>query len=262
MARDPTDDATTCGANCDSDPGFEPPAVADRLARLPDPAMREAVLAGILERLSPARAAWLLDTFATVGRAGGASFDLSLLAAVDLAGGERLDDEERARIYTAACEHRLEAAQELLYSEDVAPDRSAAIPRPLTPGTRPLTLGERKSLARSWRRDVLERLIVDPHADVVRLLLANPHVTEADILKIATARRSSGPVLNLIIQARRWSCRPRVRFALIRNPKLPLATALRLLGLLNRTELRELSQDPQLRGRLAEGITRRLKPLP
>ncbi len=241
--------------------GPDPDAVARRLARLPDPRMREAVLDHILEDLSPHQAAWLLDTLATVGRAGGPPFDLSLLAAVDLAGGDRISYARRSRIFQAAFELRLEAARELLFSDALVPDERAAAPRPLVPGTRPLTLGERKSLARSWRRDVLERLVVDPHADVVRLLLANPHMTEDDILRIATARRTTGSVLNLVVQSRRWSCRARVRRALIRNPRLPVSTALRLVGLLNRTELREIASDPHLPLRLFAAIQRRLAPV-
>jgi hypothetical protein len=233
---------------------------AHRLARLPDRRMRSARLGEMLRALSPIDAAWLLDSLATAGRAGGPPFDIALLAAVDLTGGDDLDYALRRAIFVAAESCGLLACKELLHTDLDVTDDAGAAPRPLVPGTRPLTLGERKALARSWRRDVLERLLVDPHTDVVKLLLANPHVTEEDILKISTSRRSPSAVLMLVLQAGRWGLRPRIRRALLRNPNLPLATSLRLVGLLNRTELRELAADPSLPESLLHALGRRLRP--
>lgn len=238
----------------------DPLRVAQALAVLPDRRMRRARLKEIIVACTPSQAAWLLDTFATVGRAGGPPFDLSLLAAVDLATGDHLEVDQRRAIFEAADAHALLSCKELLLADgDLRDDEDARL-RPAMPGARPLTLGERKALARSWRRDVLERLIADPHADVVELLLANPHVTERDILRIATSRRSSPGVLMLVLQARRWGPRPRLRRALVRNPNLPLAIALRLVGLLNRQEMRELAGDPGLPAPLAAALGRRLRP--
>lgn len=223
--------------------------------------MRAAKLGEIVCALCPEEAAWLLDTLATAGRAGGPPFDVSLLAAVDLTSSESLDYDTRREIYVIAERHQLAACKELLFVEHAQePSEKACAPRPLVPGTRPLTLGERKSLARSNDRTTLERLVVDPHADVVALLLGNPHMTEADILRIATSRRSSAVVLQLVLDARRFGTRPRVRRALLRNPNLPLATALRLVGLLNRAEQRELADDPTLHPSLLVAVKRRLAP--
>jgi hypothetical protein len=235
--------------------------VAQRLAALPERDMRVARLAELVTAATPVQAAWLLDALATAGRAGGPPFDVSLLAAVDLLGDDRLPYAHRRSIYQAAEAHGLLACMDLLSSSHVLGEAQGAEPRPLTPGTRPLTLGERKSLARSWDRTVLERLLADPHADVVRLLLANPHVTEDDILRIATARHASAAVLGLVLRSRRFGIAPRVRRALVRNPRLPQATALRLLGLLNRRELEEIARDPHLPPRLRAAVRRRLRPL-
>ena len=242
-------------------PEIDATAVAQRLAVLPERSMRQARLLEIVTACAPVEAAWLLDTLATAGRAGGPPFDVSLLAAVDLTSGETLPYEARRAIFEAAESLQLHACKELLLTDKDTPSEGRAEPRPLVPGTRPLTLGERKSLARSWRRDVLERLLTDPHEDVVKLLLANPHVTETDILKIATSRRSSAAVLNLILRSKKWGSSPRVRKALVRNPGLPLATGLRLLGLLNRADLRELANDPSLPSSMQASLRRRLRPV-
>ena len=57
---------------------------------------------------------------------------------------------------------------------------------------RPLTLGERKSLARRPDRAMLDRLLHDPHPDVIRRLLRNPRLTEDDVVRLA-ARRPGRP---------------------------------------------------------------------
>lgn len=223
--------------------------------------MRTARLGELLTECSPDEGAWLLDSLATAGRAGGPPYDLALLAAVDLTREGELPYETRRALFEAARSAGLQACEELLFSTRVAARAGAGEPRPLVPGTRPVTLGERKALARSWRRDVLERLVVDPHADVVRLLLANPHVTESDIVRIATSRRSHADILELVLASRRFGTRPRVRRALVRNPNLAIGTGLRLVGLLNAAELRELSSDPALDPRLGAAIRRRLRPV-
>ena len=76
-----------------------------------------------------------------------------------------------------------------------------------------------------------------------------------------TARRSSAAVLGRLLESPRWSTRARVRRALVGNPRLPVASALRLVGLLNETELRDVALDPNLPDQLRLAIDRRLRPL-
>ena len=239
----------------------DPLDVALRLAALPDRAMRAARLGELLEHRDPKDGAWLLDALASVGRAGGPPYSIGLLAAVDLVGSDRLGYDLRRAIYDAADACGLAACKDLLFEVECGSDRGAAAPRALQPGTRPLTLGERKSLARSWRRDVLMRLIADPHVDVVERLLENPHLTEDDVLRIATARRSSAAVLALLLRSPKWSRSPRIRRALVRNPRLPLQIALRLVGLLDSVELRDIAKDAHLAPQLREALDRRLRPV-
>ncbi|MFO0636413.1 MAG: hypothetical protein U0168_26580 [Nannocystaceae bacterium] len=239
---------------------LDPRAVATRLSALPARAMRAARLGELLRSSDPHDAAWLLDALATAGRAGGPPFSIGLLAAVDLLGAAGLDDEARAAIHAAAEAHGLSACRDLLGEVELEGDARAAAPRPLVPGGRPLTLGERKAMARSWSRDVLVKLLVDPHADVVALLLANPHLTEDDVLRIATHRRSSAAILLLVLRSAKWSLSPRVRRALVRNPRMPLPVALRLVGLLDAGELRDIAADAHLAPRLRDAVLRRLQP--
>jgi hypothetical protein len=109
---------------------------------------------------------------------------------------------------------------------------------------RPLSLGERKSLARKPDRHMMERLLRDPHPDVIRMVLANPRVTEEDVLAVAARRPVRPDVLTEIARNPRWAHRGRIRMALVLNPDTPLEIAAPVAGLLMRHELRLVASSP------------------
>jgi hypothetical protein len=111
---------------------------------------------------------------------------------------------------------------------------------------RPLTLGERKSLARTHDRTLIQRVVRDPHPDVVRIVLENPALTEEDVIRICAARPNDPKVLQAVYRNRRWVVRYRPRNALVRNPDTPLDIALLLSPLLRRQELREAASSSEL----------------
>lgn len=118
--------------------------------------------------------------------------------------------------------------------------------RPLRPTDRPLTLGERKALARTHQREQLLLMIRDPHPMVVAILLDNPHVIESDVVKMAAARPAVPESLALIAAHARWSVRHPVKRALVLNPSTPLADAIRIATTLRAQDLTELVNDASL----------------
>jgi hypothetical protein len=124
--------------------------------------------------------------------------------------------------------------------------RSLAPERPLRPTGRPLTLGERKALARTHDRQQILLLLRDPHPAVIAILLDNPHMTEADIVRIAAARPAVPASLALVAAHARWSVRHAVKRALVLNPSTPLADAIRIATTLRSQELRALAADESL----------------
>jgi len=109
------------------------------------------------------------------------------------------------------------------------------LPRPKEP------VGYRISLARKALAGVIERLLFDPDARVVRVLLGNPRLTEAEVLKLAAARRAGPESLEAIAQNDDWIARYPVKVALANNPATPTRIVLALLPYLLRQDLRELS---------------------
>lgn len=108
---------------------------------------------------------------------------------------------------------------------------------------RPVTLGERKSLARRRDRHLLARVLADPHPEVIRLLLGNPLIVEADIVRLAARRPLAPNVAREIAGSARWMVRYPVRLSLVKNPGTPRDVTLWLVPLLRGPDLEELSTD-------------------
>ncbi len=160
--------------------------------------------------------------------------------------------ETRQRLYAAAVGRGQHSIGRLFYAvspQTVASrqlDKQLAPERPLKPTGRPLTLGERKSLARTHDREQLLMLLRDPHPAVVAILLDNPHLTEPDVVRVAATRPSVPDSLATIAHHPRWSVRHAVKRALVLNPATPLADAMRIATTLRAAELVELAADPSL----------------
>lgn len=126
---------------------------------------------------------------------------------------------------------------------------------------RPLTLGERKSLARNQNRDMLDRLLRDPHPHVIRNILANPRITEDDIVRLAAKRPTFPDIQAEIAKSPKWSVRQRVRMAIVQNPYTPPSIAVPILSLLVRPELGQVAAatdiPPIVRGAALELLDRR-----
>lgn len=217
-------------------------ALARKLAALPEPQMREHVLVEFLCATDPGRAAVVLAEIHAKGRSGGPPFSVALRTVFGVLSREVLGYERQAALYEAAKEGGHEAVMLMLYT-------SSAAEQPRSAGAsaqHELTLGHRKSLARSRDPEVLERLIVSPEPEVVRNLLANPRVTEDDVIRLAAQRPADPAVQREICASARWIKRYRVRRALVLNPYTPLDIGIRLLGFLTVGDLTLVRTSPML----------------
>jgi hypothetical protein len=130
---------------------------------------------------------------------------------------------------------------------------------------RELTVGERRSLARSNNRRVLEKLLRDPHPLVLRQLLGNPRLTEDDVVRLAARRPLHSTIAPTLAECPRWLRRPRVRLTLLLNPGTPEPISMPLLAVCTRPELLEVVHGVDapltLRG-AAQELLDRSPPLP
>lgn len=189
-----------------------------------------------------------------VVQAGGTHADLLLPLALALATPEL--EPHRRRAARLAAERNLVGVAELLGAKaDDTPD-VGELRVPDFGFGRPLTLGERKTLARRRDRNLLVRVLQDPSPDVIAILLENPSLTELDVVRLAARRPIDPETLRIIFRSTRWAVRYPVRRALVQNPYCPLDLALRMVLLLNASDARLLASSPALRAPLREACAR------
>ena len=126
-----------------------------------------------------------------------------------------------------------------------------------------LPLGQKITLARRGPARVAGALLAEGHAQVVPVVLDNPYMTEAQILRALAREKLPISVIPAIVQHRKWSITYNIRLALVRNPMSPLATILSYLPELTVSDLRELAAPgivpENLRKYLQAEVQRRLR---
>lgn len=162
-------------------------------------------------------------------------------AAAGVAGGAWRADHRRETFDAAlAAQDRLVSlmiGSDFLYAQ---PPEEAELPVPAYQSDRPLTLGERKSIARKPDRRFIAQALRDPHPAVIQKLLLNPRLTENDVVFIAARRPVPPSVLVEIGCHPKWRVSGRTAFALISNPHTPLPIALSLLHNVGRAQAEQL----------------------
>ncbi|MFT3775006.1 MAG: hypothetical protein QM820_57390 [Minicystis sp.] len=111
---------------------------------------------------------------------------------------------------------------------------------------RVLTLGERRALARRPTRAAFDKLLSDPHPMVVANLLANPRLTEDDVMRMVARRPAYPQVIGEIARHPIWSQRARIRMAIVQNPGTPPEISVPLVRLLVRPELLQVVAAPDV----------------
>jgi hypothetical protein len=225
---------------------------ADTLVRatlsLADAGLRTRYVASLARALPIGELAEMLDAVCERAEQAETASREALIAIVDALNEEGMGDLVE-RLHEHAASDSLLALERLIRPPPRGhrPSSSAPpAPRETRGGEgrgRPVPLGERKSLARRPDRETLNRMLRDPHPDVIRRCLANPRLVEDDVVRLGARRPGRPEVLGEIARSV-WVHRPRVRMTLVMNPATPLEVVVRLVGLLLRPELAMAARSP------------------
>jgi hypothetical protein len=104
-----------------------------------------------------------------------------------------------------------------------------------------LPLGQKITLARRGPARIAGALLAEGHAQIISIVLDNPYMTEAQILKALSREKLSTAVIPAISHHRKWSITYNIRLALVRHPSAPLATVLAYLPELTVSDLGDLA---------------------
>ncbi len=238
---------------------FVEKAITD-IAALPEEAMRLKALVKRLKALGPAQAARFLDILykRQDERVAGRVLP-PLVNPEGLASG--LGAEGCRAVYMSAIEQGLTKVSRLF--TDLPPRRQglAGYDKEEEAKMEATTLGQRRSLSKSFEKDTIDRLLSDPDTMVIGNLLNNPRITEKEVVKIASKRPNSPAILKLIAGHRVWSKRHGVKRAVAMNPYTPPRTAVGLLEFMLTQDIAEVSEDntlhPQVRAHAKEIMEQR-----
>jgi hypothetical protein len=109
-----------------------------------------------------------------------------------------------------------------------------------------ITLGERISLARRSSTLVAAALLFDKEKRVWQTALENPRLTETAVVKALQRSNALPPFVEAICRHAKWSVRPEIRMALLRNEHTPLARALEFARRLAPAQLRDVLHASRL----------------
>jgi hypothetical protein len=122
-----------------------------------------------------------------------------------------------------------------------------------------ITLGERISLARRSSGMVAAALLLDREARVWQTALENPRLTEAALVRALLRPNATPAFVKAICGHVRWSVRPEIRMALLRNEYTPLARALEFARRIPPAQLRDILHASRLPEKIKAYLRKDLK---
>jgi hypothetical protein len=221
--------------------------LARRIAALRDTALGVSYLKHFVAEASPADLAEVLAV--ALGRAGAREPPHpELVLSLSVALSER--PEVRAQVGIEAARRGLTDVLDLLGPSAEDPETVSRADEIKAADGRPLTLGERKSLARRRERNVIARALRDPHPHVIEILLGNPSITEDDVVRLCARRPIAPEVLRTVFRSPRWIVRYQVLATIAMNPHAPPDVALPLALQLTAQDARRVASSPELASEL------------
>ncbi len=104
-----------------------------------------------------------------------------------------------------------------------------------------MNVTERIKLATLGNKEARTMLMRDPNRLVTLAVVNSPRITDPEVLTLAHSRTCPEDVLRVIYMAREWTRQYPIKLALVKNPKVPLATAMRFLSTLREAEVKDLA---------------------
>jgi hypothetical protein len=106
-----------------------------------------------------------------------------------------------------------------------------------------MSVSQKIKLATLGNREARTLLLRDSNRLVSLAAAQSPRMTDGEILGLANSKTAGADVLRYIYEGRDFTKIYALRAALVRNPKVPLPTALKFLPTLQEKDIKELARD-------------------
>lgn len=106
-----------------------------------------------------------------------------------------------------------------------------------------MSVAEKIKLASVGNKEARSLLVRDANKLVSVAVVRSPRITDGEILTLANNRAAPDDVLRVIYMNREWTKMYPLKVALVKNPKTPSGIAMRFLGTLRESEIKDLARN-------------------
>jgi hypothetical protein len=106
-----------------------------------------------------------------------------------------------------------------------------------------MSVAEKIKLATLGNKEARTILVRDANKLVSMAAATSPRITDGEILSLATSRTTNADVLRYIYSNRDFLRSYALKLSIVKNPKVPLPTALRFLQTLRESDIKDLARD-------------------
>ena len=106
-----------------------------------------------------------------------------------------------------------------------------------------MNIAEKIKLATKGNKEARSVLIRDSNKLVAVAVMRSPRITDGEVLLQANNKTAQEEVLRIICGDREWTKMYPVKLALVKNPKVPQAVAMRFLATLREADVKSLARD-------------------
>jgi hypothetical protein len=106
-----------------------------------------------------------------------------------------------------------------------------------------MSVSEKIKLATLGNKEARTLLLRDSNKLVCMAAATSPRITDGEIISLANSRTANADVLRYIYSNREFLRTYAIKISLVKNPKVPLPTALKMLFTLQEKDIKELARD-------------------
>jgi hypothetical protein len=154
----------------------------------------------------------------------------------------------------AQAEQETAAALMAEYAQELAQEGAEGVPHAetaeeaqkkltITQRIMKMSVSEKIKLATLGNKEARTLLLRDSNKLVCMAAATSPRITDGEIIGLANSRTANADVLRYVYSNREFLRTYAIKIALVKNPKVPLPTALKLLQTLQEKDIKELSRD-------------------
>lgn len=106
-----------------------------------------------------------------------------------------------------------------------------------------MNVSEKIKLATKGNKEARTILIRDTNKLVSVAVIRSPRLTDGEVLTQASSKTVNEEVLRVIYGDREWTKKYPIKLALVKNPKVPQAVSMKLMGTLHDADVKSLARD-------------------